>query len=107
MSAVLLEQDHRTMSPHEYLSDLNKTAMCALAMGAPLGLVRHVTFLLNYINAWLDQVKDSAKRRRRRPGPSSTGRPCGFSGGSAGCSGRGGCHGTCCWPGCSSRWCSN
>jgi len=52
------------MSPHEYLSDLNKTAMCALAMGAPLGLVRHVTFLLNYINAWLDQVKQGHCRHK-------------------------------------------
>ena len=56
--------DHRTMSPHEYLSDLNKTAMCALVMGAPLGLVRHVTFLLNYINAWLDQVKQGHCRHK-------------------------------------------
>lgn len=61
MTVVVPEQDHRTMIPHEYLSDLNKTAMCALAMGAPLSLVRHVTFLLNYINAWLGQVKDSAE----------------------------------------------
>ena len=53
MTAVVPEQDRRTMIPHAYLSDLNKTAMFALAMGAPLGLVRHVTFLLNYINAWL------------------------------------------------------
>lgn len=65
MTTVLPEQDHRTMTPHEYLSDLNKTAMCALAMGAPLGLVRHVTFLLNYINAWLDQVKDSAEEAEK------------------------------------------
>jgi hypothetical protein len=61
MTAVMPEQDRRTMIPHAYLSDLNKTAMCALAMGAPLGLLRHVTFLLNYINAWLDQVKGDAE----------------------------------------------
>ena len=61
MTAVVPEQDRRTMIPHAYLSDLNKTAMCALAMGAPLGLVRHVTFLLNFINAWLDQVKGGAE----------------------------------------------
>ena len=60
MTAVVPEQGRRTMIPHAYLSDLNKTAMFALAMGAPLGLVRHVTFLLNYINAWLDQVKGGA-----------------------------------------------
>ena len=61
MTAVVAELDRRTMIPHAYLSDLNKTAMCALAMGAPLGLVRHVTFLLNFINAWLDQVKGGAE----------------------------------------------
>jgi hypothetical protein len=60
MAAVVPEQHHRTMIPHAYLSDLNKIAMYALARGAPLGLVRHVTFLLNYLNAWLDQVKGDA-----------------------------------------------
>ena len=65
MTAVVPERDHRVIIPHEYLSDLNKTAMCALAMGAPLGLVRHVTFLLNYINAWLGQAKDSAEEAEK------------------------------------------
>ena len=65
MTAVVPEQDRRTMIPHAYLSDLNKTAMCALAMGAPLGLVRHVTFLLNYINVWLDQVKGDAQEAEK------------------------------------------
>jgi hypothetical protein len=65
MTAVVPEQDQRTMIPHAYLSDLNKIAMCALAMGAPLGLVRHVTFLLNYINAWLDQVKGGAEEAEK------------------------------------------
>jgi hypothetical protein len=65
MTAVVPEQGHRKMTPHEYLSDLNKTAMCALAMGAPLGLVRHVTFLLGYINAWLDQVKGGAEEAEK------------------------------------------
>jgi hypothetical protein len=61
MTVVVPEQDRQAMIPPEYLSGLNKTAMCALAMGAPLGLVRHVTFLLNYINAWLGQAKGSAE----------------------------------------------
>jgi hypothetical protein len=65
MTAVVPEQDRRTMIPHAYLSDLNKIAMCALAMGAPLGLVRHVTFLLNYINAWLDQAKGGAEEAEK------------------------------------------
>ena len=65
MTAVVAELDRRTMIPHAYLSDLNKTAMCALAMGAPLGLVRHVTFLLNFINAWLDQVKGGAEEAEK------------------------------------------
>jgi hypothetical protein len=65
MAAVMPEQEHRTMIPHAYLSDLNKTAMCALAMGAPLGLVRHVTFLLSYINVWLDQVKGGAEEAEK------------------------------------------
>jgi hypothetical protein len=65
MTAVVPEQEHRTMSPHEYLSNLNKTAIRALAMGAPLGLVGHVTFLLDYINAWLDQVKDTAEEAEK------------------------------------------
>ncbi len=65
MAAVVPEQDHRMMIPHAYLSDLNKIAMYALAMGAPLGLVRHVTFLLNYINAWLDQVKGDAEEAEK------------------------------------------
>jgi len=65
MTAVVPEQDRRTMIPHVYLSDLNKIAMYALAMGAPLGLVRHVTFLLNYLNTWLDQVKGSAEEAEK------------------------------------------
>jgi hypothetical protein len=65
MAAVVPEQNHRMMIPHAYLSDLNKIAMYALAMGAPLGLVRHVTFLLNYINTWLDQVKGDAEEAEK------------------------------------------
>ena len=65
MTAVVPDQDRRTMIPHAYVSDLNKIAMCALAMGAPLGLVRHVTFLLNFINAWLDQVKGGAEEAEK------------------------------------------
>jgi hypothetical protein len=65
MTTVVPEQDRRTMIPHAYLYDLNKIAMCALAMGAPVGLVRHVTFLLNYINAWLDQVKGGAEEAEK------------------------------------------
>jgi hypothetical protein len=36
MAAVVPEQNHRMMIPHAYLSDLNKIAMYALAMGALL-----------------------------------------------------------------------
>lgn len=53
------------MIPHEYLSALNDIAMCALAMGAPLGLVRHVTFLRSYIDTWLEQVKGSAEEAEK------------------------------------------
>jgi hypothetical protein len=49
------------MAPYDYLYHLDETAMWALTKGAPLGLLRHVTFLLNYMNAWLHHVKDSAE----------------------------------------------
>jgi hypothetical protein len=66
MTAVVPEQDRRTMIPHAYLSELNKIAMYALTMGAPLGLVCHVTFLLNYLNA-ASPIPPMRSPRRSRP----------------------------------------